>query len=123
DQFSDGNTPVTHTVVHSTDLQIKKSDSPDAVFAGNNITYTIVVKNNGPSQSAIGEVRVTDAVPANTTPVSVSGTGAFATCTAAALNGAGCLNTAVMNPGDTATITFVVTVNAGTPNGLINNTA
>src|SRR5207253_9975155 len=82
DQFSDGGAAVTHTVVHSTDLQIKKSDSPDAVFAGNNITYTIVVKNNGPSQSAIGEVRVTDAVPANTAPVSVTGTGAFATCTA-----------------------------------------
>jgi uncharacterized repeat protein (TIGR01451 family) len=123
DQFSDGNTPVTHTVVHSTDLQIKKSDSPDAVFAGNNITYTIVVKNNGPSQSAIGEVRVTDAVPANTAPVSFTGTGAFATCTAAQLNGAGCLNTAVMNPGDTATITFVVTVNVGTLPGFINNTA
>lgn len=123
DTFSDNNTAVTHTVVHSTDLQITKSDSPDAVFAGNQITYTILVRNNGPSQSAIGEVRVTDAVPANTTPVSVTGTGAFATCTAAQLNGAGCLNTVVMNPGSTATITFVVTVNAGTPNGFINNTA
>ncbi|MBI1764023.1 MAG: DUF11 domain-containing protein, partial [Acidobacteria bacterium] len=123
DQFSDANVAVTHTVVHSTDLQIKKTDSPDAVFAGNQITYTLTVKNNGPSVASIGEVRVTDAVPVNTTAVSVTGTGAFAGCTAAALNGAGCLNTAVMNVGESATITFVVTVNAGTPNGFINNTA
>jgi uncharacterized repeat protein (TIGR01451 family) len=123
DLFSDNNTPVTHDVVHSLDLQIEKSDSPDAVFAGNNISYTLTVRNNGPSQAASGEVRVIDAVPTNTTPVSVTGTGAFATCNAAALNGAGCLNTAVMNAGETATITFVVTVNAGTPNGFINNTA
>ncbi len=113
----------THTVVHSLDLQITKNDSPDALLAGNNITYTIVVKNNGPSQAAVGEVRVTDALPANTTNVSVAGTGAFAGCTAAALNGAGCLSSAIMAPGESATITYVVMVNANTPNGFINNTA
>ena len=33
------------------DLSITKTDSPDPVLAGSNITYTIDVKNNGPDAS------------------------------------------------------------------------
>ena len=50
------------------DLAVTKTDSPDPVFAGNNITYTINFVNNGPSDAQT--VRSPIAVPANTTFVS-----------------------------------------------------
>jgi len=113
----------TTTVNRQTDLTVTKSDSPRAVLAGNQITYTIKVKNGGPSTAATGEVVLKDATPANTTDVSVAGTGPFAGCTLAQLHGAGCANSAPMAPGDEATLTYKVTVNAGTPTGFITNTA
>ena len=57
------------------DLEVTKTDSPDPVIAGNNITYTINFKNNGPNASG---ATVTDATPAGTTFVSAqvtTGTG------------------------------------------------
>lgn len=59
------------TVVPAADLQLSKSDSVDPVVAGANLTYTIVVTNNGPSE-AINAV-VTDSLPAGLTLVSSSG--------------------------------------------------
>ncbi len=51
-----------------TDLSVTKSDSPDPVLAGQNLTYTITVNNNsGDAQS----VTLTDLLPAGTTLVSV----------------------------------------------------
>ncbi len=41
----------TTTVNASADLRVTKSDSPDPVFAGNNVTYTITVYNDGPSDA------------------------------------------------------------------------
>ncbi len=49
------------TVNTSADLAISKSDDPDPVIAGETITYTIVVKNNGPSDAL--NVNVTDNLP------------------------------------------------------------
>jgi len=67
---------LTAVVAPSADLTISKT-GPGGVTAGQNITYTIVVKNNGGS-TATG-VTVTDPQPANLTFVSNSGacTGAF----------------------------------------------
>src|SRR5437763_3158629 len=39
------------TVNTSANLALTKSDSPDPVLAGNNITYTLTVTNNGPSDA------------------------------------------------------------------------
>src|SRR5690349_16515449 len=55
------------------DLHISKSDSPDPVLAGNNLTYTITVSNNGPSVAR--NVQVSDAVPAGTSFVSADAGG------------------------------------------------
>src|SRR5438128_2704111 len=66
-----------------------KSDSPDPVIAGNNLTYTLSVSNAGPSNAA--SLSVTDTLPAGTSFVSASGTGwtctgtATVTCTRASL--------------------------------------
>ena len=55
----------TTTVQASADLSVTKSDSPDPVVAGQNLTYTINFTNNGPNPAT--SVTVSDTVPANTT--------------------------------------------------------
>ncbi len=57
-------------------LNISKTDAPDPVNAGSNITYTISYSNTGGSQ-ATGVV-ITDTIPANTTFVSASNGGTLA---------------------------------------------
>src|SRR5207237_7364968 len=63
----------TTLVATSADLSVTKTDAPDPVTAGTNLTYTITVSNAG-SSDAQG-VSLTDAVPAGTTFVSASQTG------------------------------------------------
>ena len=61
------------TVEPRADVSISKTDGPDPVVAGNQITYTLAVTNAGPS-TATG-VTVTDAIPAGTSFVSATGGG------------------------------------------------
>jgi uncharacterized repeat protein (TIGR01451 family) len=56
----------------SADVSIAKTDSPDPVTRGQQITYTIVVTNTSATTTANGVV-VTDTLDANTTFVSASG--------------------------------------------------
>lgn len=99
------------------DLSITKTDSPDPVFAGDNLTYELTVTNNGP-RDATGVI-VTDTLPAEVTfvsatssPGSCTQTGGVVTCDIGDLaNGA------------SATVTITVTVDPTTPTGIITNTA
>jgi len=61
------------SVSRSADLSITKTDSADPVLAGQDLTYTLVVANGGPSDAT--NVVVTDAVPAGTSFVSADGGG------------------------------------------------
>lgn len=61
------------------DLSITKTDSPDPVVAGTDLTFTITITNNGPS--AATNVVASDLLPATLSLVSVSGSGG-ATCNA-----------------------------------------
>ncbi len=81
------------------DLSLAKTDSPDPVLAGGNVTYTLAAKNHGPA-SATG-VTITDTLPASVTFVSAS-TG----CT----NSGGTVTCAVgsLASGTTATRTIMV---------------
>jgi uncharacterized repeat protein (TIGR01451 family) len=54
--------------VATADLSITKSDSPDPVLAGSNLTYTLTVANNGPGDAT--SVTVTDTLPTGVTFVS-----------------------------------------------------
>ena len=52
------------------DLSITNTATPNPVLAGNNITYTVVVKNNGAAPATT--VAFSEAIPANTTFVSAT---------------------------------------------------
>ena len=126
-----GNSTSTATVNHCSDLEITKNDSPDAVLAGQDINYTIAVKNIGPSDIdniPAGEFVVNDAPfpPAGTTlkPGTVINAPGFNCHLGVTFP---CTATAPLPAGATATIQFTVTVNPsfnnGQPGGFITNTA
>ena len=96
----------------ATDLSITKSDSPDPTIAGATITYTLVVTNNGPSNST--GATVTDMLPVGVSFASsadCSEAGGTVTCAIGALA-----------PSASQMATFVVNVDPG-PSTVISNTA
>jgi uncharacterized repeat protein (TIGR01451 family) len=56
----------------ATDLGITKTDSPDPVVRGNNLTYTLTVSNTAAGAADADEVTVTDTLPSQVTFVSAS---------------------------------------------------
>jgi uncharacterized repeat protein (TIGR01451 family) len=105
------------------DLGITKTGTPNPVLAGNNITYTIVVTNNGPATSS--NVTMTDTLPANTTVVSITppSTPTGWTCPAASGGSQTCTNSS-LGASTTSTFTLVLNVIAGTaPKTAITNSA
>jgi len=107
----------------STDLQITKTDSPDPVAAGANLTYTITLTNI--SAVAATTVAVDDNVPTGTTFVSLL-TPAGWTCTAPAFGATGAISCTVpaLAANASAIFTLVVAVPASTASGtVLSNTA
>jgi len=101
-----------------------KTDTPDPVCVGSNITYTIGFRNNS-SSSAIN-ASVTDTIPANTTFVSATLPSGWSRADSVVVGGTGTLM--FTNPsaagGGTASFTVVVKINAGVLGGtIISNTA
>ena len=113
------NSAIVQTTVGSAttaDLAITNVASPNPVVAGSNLTYTVVVKNNG--VAAASTVAFTDAIPANTAFVSVTPTPATGwTCgvTAGTLT---CSDPSVAS-GASTSFALVVTVNSGTAAGTV----
>jgi uncharacterized repeat protein (TIGR01451 family) len=112
---------ITVGAANTADLSITNAASPNPVLAGNPITYTVVVTNNGPGAAA--NVVFSEAIPANTTFVSVTPVPAGGwTCNVVA-GTLTCSNPA-MAAGASTTFTVVVNVNAGTIAGtVISDTA
>ncbi|MGH9958505.1 MAG: Calx-beta domain-containing protein, partial [Pyrinomonadaceae bacterium] len=101
-----------------------KTDTPDPVCVGQNITYTIGFRNNGPGPAA--NPKVTDVIPANTTFVSATLPVGWSRADSVVAGGTGTLmfTKASANSGETASFTVVVNVNASTTGGtIISNTA
>ncbi|MCB0043624.1 MAG: DUF11 domain-containing protein, partial [Caldilinea sp.] len=96
------------------DMTIGKSDGPDPVTAGELLTYTLVVTNNGPAVAT--DVSVVDLLPAGTSFVSV-------TSTQGLCNGGVSCQLGDVAVGATATITVVVRVDSDTPAGDVTNNA
>jgi len=114
---------VTTTVTPVADLAVTKTDTPDPVLAGSNITYTITLTNNGPSDSS--GLLLTDAIPANTTFVSFTAPAGWAT-TAPPVGASGTVTATrpSLIVGASSTFTLVVNVNLATAAGTtITNTA
>ncbi len=93
------------TVVESADLVVTKTDDPDPVTAGTDLTYTVTVENLGPSDAQ--DVVLDDPLPAGLTFVSATPDNG-ATCDATVSCALGTLAA-----GDTVTVTIVATVDAG----------
>jgi uncharacterized repeat protein (TIGR01451 family) len=105
------------------DLALTKDDSPDPVIAGQNITYTVTVTNNGPDSAT--NAQLGDTVPANTTFQSITKPADW-NCSTPPVNGTGTVSctTASMSVNTMATFMIVVRVNPDTPNGAtVLNTA
>jgi uncharacterized repeat protein (TIGR01451 family) len=104
-------------------LGIAKTLTPDPVFPGGLLHYTIIVTNNGPSDAA--GTTMTDVLPAPLRFTAISAPAGWSCLTpAAGTNGTVTCSIASMMAGDVATFTLDVIVASGTAAGApINNTA
>ncbi len=103
----------TDTLTPQADLSLTKSDSPDPVAPGASLTYTIEVRNNGPSTSP--SMTVTDTLP---------GQVGFVSASAGCAHAAGTVTCALsaLAPGAVAAVTIQVGVSPGAA-GSLSNTA
>jgi uncharacterized protein (TIGR03437 family) len=101
----------------SADLSITKSDSPDPVITGSNVTYTITVTNNGAANAQ--SVVVTDNLPASISFVSCAANNG-GVCSGEGNNGT--ITFSSLASGSSATITIVATAD-GAAGSSISNTA
>jgi uncharacterized repeat protein (TIGR01451 family) len=101
------------------DLSITKSDAPDPVTAGTNVTYTLQLQNAGPSDAQ--NVNVFDPLPADTTFVSIAAPAGFS-CTAPAVGANGsvsCSASPFAVSASPATFTLVVHVAPSVATGTV----
>ncbi len=98
------------------DLRITKTDSIDPAIAGNALTYTIVVTNDGPSTAT--NVNLSDTLPAGVTFTSVTSSQGTVSHASGVVSG----NLGTLAPSASATITLIVGVSPAT-RGTITNTA
>jgi uncharacterized protein len=113
------------SLIKAADLSITKTDSPDPVQAGDNLTYTINVANGGADSA--DNVSITDNLPAGTTFVSlIQNSGPTFNCTTPAVGANGQVSCSIGTLANAASaqFTLVVSVARGTANGtILSNTA
>jgi uncharacterized repeat protein (TIGR01451 family) len=105
-------------------VTLTKTAASNTVVAGSNITYTMVMTNQGPAAAAPNGLY--DTIPTNTTFVSIAAPGGWNCSTVPPVGGTGNIVCAIPSFANNATATFtlVVHVNAGVPSGtIISNTA
>lgn len=105
----------TTTVNPKADLVISKIDEPEPVIAGETITYTLTVTNNGPSPAA--DVVISDTLPLSLSLQSVSP--ATSTQSGQQLT----WNLSSMSVGETQTFTIVANVGGEVRNSIQNTAA
>jgi uncharacterized repeat protein (TIGR01451 family) len=99
-------------------LELKKTDSPDPVFVGGTLTYSLTVKNNGPE--GIYGIVVTDSLPGAVSFVGASVVApAIGFCSES--GGVVTCNVDCLSVGDTLEITITVTVSLTAPPLITNN--
>jgi uncharacterized repeat protein (TIGR01451 family) len=103
------------------DLSVAKSDSPDPVSKGAQLTYSVVVTNNGPGSAA--GVQLIDTLPASVQFVSATSTAGSCTQSGSTVacnlgdvsNGSSVTVTIIVTPKKTGTITDTAQVNSVSP--------
>ncbi|MGD0304994.1 MAG: hypothetical protein ABSC71_09215 [Candidatus Acidiferrales bacterium] len=108
----------------SADVVVTKTANVSQVSPSGTITYTIVVKNNGPAAAATNTF--TDGTPGTTTFKSLAQAGTAWICTTPAVNAAGTISCtlASLASGASTTFTLVVNVPSGATSGtVITNSA
>ncbi len=127
DDPNSGNNSSTYEVMSTgaTDLSVVKTASPDpSVLAGNDLTYSIKVKNNGPTDSA--NVTMDDTVTAPMTFVSITPAAGWSCPTQPGVGTSGAIQCtkATMTAGESGTFTLVVHVPSNVlPGTNLSNTA
>src|SRR5215475_6491111 len=109
--------------VASADLSITKTDSPDPVIAGTDLTYTINVNNNGSGPAVFAQWQ--DTLPAGTRLQSFSGAAGWS-CVTPSIGFGGVITCKkdTMAASESAGFTVVVRVDAGAADGsTLSNTA
>jgi uncharacterized repeat protein (TIGR01451 family) len=104
--------PLSGTGTAWADLGIDVDDNPSPVALGGSLTWTMLVSNNGPSQS--NNVVVTDVLPANVRYSSLSTSGASCTHPRIGAGGTVTCRIAHLAKGAAVEINVVVTIKSGT---------
>ena len=107
------------SAVKQVDLSVSMSNTPDPVFAGENTTYTMVVKNNSTVLGATGVV-LTDSLPASMTFVSATTSQGSLVTPPVGSTGVVTANIGSLATGAIATVSVTVKTTAA---GVITNTA
>ncbi|MFC1713662.1 C10 family peptidase [Candidatus Poribacteria bacterium] len=115
DSDSSNNSASADITVQYIDLEISKSVGDPAPGEGDDITYTVMVTNNGPDDAT--NVSVTDQLPPGVTYVSATATqGSYS-------SGTGMWTVGSLNNDASVTLTIAATVDSGTCNDAIINAA
>jgi uncharacterized repeat protein (TIGR01451 family) len=114
DDLSNNLDTVGTEAVGSADVSITKTDSPDPVIAGTELSYTVHVTNDGPSTA--DDVVVTDTLPDGTGFVSGVDLNGIDICAFLQPNQAVC-DLGTLQPGETVTIIITVAVHPSVPDG------
>ena len=111
----------TVSVATSADLAVTNTASALTVNAGANFTVTAVVTNNGPATSS--GVSFIEAIPANTTFVSLPSPGGWNCAPLPPVGGTGTITCvrATLNAGATGTFVLTLAVPVATPSGTVIN--
>jgi uncharacterized repeat protein (TIGR01451 family) len=114
DSDTSNNSTSTITTVNraTVDLAVTKADTPDPAVAGQDVTYTIIVTNNGPDAST--PLTLTDNLPAGVSLVATSATQGTCAGTTTITCSLG-----ILASGATSTVTIVI--KTGSP-GILANT-
>jgi uncharacterized repeat protein (TIGR01451 family) len=113
---------VIYNAAEAADLAVTKTDVPDPVITGGNVTYTITVTNGGPNSAA--SALLADAIPAGTTFQSLASAAGW-TCATPPVGGTGTVNCtkASLAAGETGAFSLVVNASCALADGtLIVNT-